>query len=93
MKWPSDPNLALVTLSTKLDQLHLIDQRTGRSEKYFGWEEPDNVSRYTSPSIHRDGCIVAMGTSSLAPAVVNFWDIRKISDGTTLHSHKISGIS
>ncbi|ORX98168.1 WD40 repeat-like protein [Basidiobolus meristosporus CBS 931.73] len=76
---PTNPDLLLVCLSGKNDQLHIYDRRSNNfSSLNFGFQQSDNLSRYMSPSFHPNGHLVAFGQNE---PKINIWDVRYIQQG------------
>ncbi|KAI7871885.1 hypothetical protein BDF14DRAFT_921811 [Spinellus fusiger] len=74
---PVSPNLLMISLSTKTDQLVLYDQRCSGSNAVqvrLGHTEVENVSRYIRPDWHSNGHMVVCG-SQVEPKI-HFWDLR-----------------
>ncbi|KAK9701869.1 hypothetical protein K7432_011518 [Basidiobolus ranarum] len=76
---PFNPDLLLVCLSGKSDQLHIYDRRSNNfSSLSFGFQQSENLSRYMSPSFHSNGHLVAFGQNE---PKINIWDVRYIQQG------------
>ncbi|KAI9009299.1 WD40-repeat-containing domain protein [Phycomyces nitens] len=74
---PVSPDLLILSLSCKNDQLALYDQRCSETDPIvlrFGHPEAGNVSRYIRPDWHSNGHMVVCG-SQVEPKI-HFWDLR-----------------
>ncbi|KAJ3089398.1 hypothetical protein HK102_006473 [Quaeritorhiza haematococci] len=87
---PGQPNLKLISSSSKAIQHGIFDDRSQDFVLNFGVEELVTPSKYTHPFVHPDGYLIGQGQSKDAGRgedCVQLWDVRysKVSSTPPMH--------